>query len=57
MEAINVVIIINHPNFDSLYHPFMVLGMVLFLFYPLVMSNIAIENGPVEIVNFPVKKW
>ena len=23
--------------------------------YPLVMSNIAIENGPVEIVDFPIK--
>ena len=23
--------------------------------YPLVMSNIAIENGPVEIVSFPMK--
>ena len=24
--------------------------------YPLVMANIAIENGPVEIVSFPIKK-
>ena len=23
--------------------------------YPLVMTNIAIENGPVEIVDFPMK--
>ena len=23
--------------------------------YPLVMTNIAIENGPVEIVDFPIK--
>ena len=23
--------------------------------YPLVMTNIAIENGPVEIVSFPIK--
>ena len=25
--------------------------------YPLVMTNIAIENCPVEIVDFPMKKW
>ena len=25
------------------------------LLYPLVMTNIAIENGPVEIVSFPIK--
>ena len=24
--------------------------------YPLVMTNVAIENGPVEIVDFPIKK-
>ena len=23
--------------------------------YPLVMTNVAIENGPVEIVDFPIK--
>ena len=23
--------------------------------YPLVMTNIAMENGPVEIVSFPIK--
>ena len=23
--------------------------------YPLVMTNVAIENGPVEIVDFPMK--
>jgi hypothetical protein len=57
MEAINVVIIMNHPNFDSLYHPFMVvLGMVLLLFYPLVLSNIAIEHGHRN-SEFSHKKW
>jgi hypothetical protein len=25
--------------------------------YPLVMTNIAIENGPVEIVDLPIQKW
>ena len=50
-----MVTIINHPNFDSLYHPFMVvLGMVLLLFYHLVMSNIAIEHCHRN-SEFPVK--
>ena len=43
----------NLANIVQLCLP--VFGEIPIFFNPLVMSNIAIENGPVEIVSFPIK--